>query len=233
MDPLILKTQNPLSLKYLMIAIILRSLFLACHLTKYRLNRLVWTITRDNQRMTPVKKLTRGFTIIELMVTIAVLAVALAIAVPSYTNMLINNRMASKTNEFVASLHYARSEAVKRGANVRTCASTDGVTCATTGDWDQGWIVLVEATSTVLTVYPPLSHGDTLVKSGLQTRAIRFDGNGMSAGFNGTVTLCDRDGDPKKARAVIISNAGRIQLAADGNSDGIVENGSGVNVTCP
>lgn len=211
----------------------MKSLFLACGLTKYRPNRLVWPITRDSLRMPPVKKIIRGFTIIELMVTVAVLAVAVAIAVPTYTNMLINNRMASKTNEFVASLHYTRSEAVKRGANVRACASSDGVTCATTGDWDQGWIVFVEAASTVLNVYPPLRDGDTLVKSGLQTRAIRFDGNGMSAGFNGTVTLCDRDGDVKKARAVVISNAGRIQLAADSNSDGIVENGSGVNVTCP
>ena len=194
---------------------------------------MVWTIARANQRMTAVIKLTQGFTIIELMVTIAVLAVAVAIAVPAYTNMLINNRMASKINEYVASLHYARSEAVKRGANVRACASSDGLTCTNSGDWDQGWIVLVDATSTLLNVYPPLSGGDTLVKSGLQPRSIRFDGNGMSAGFNGTVTLCDRDGDIKKARAVVISNAGRIQLAADNNGDGIVENGSGVNVTCP
>ena len=57
----------------------------------------------------------RGITLIELVVTIAVLAVAVAIAVPSYNTLITTNRIASEVNELVASLQYARREAVRRG----------------------------------------------------------------------------------------------------------------------
>jgi type IV fimbrial biogenesis protein FimT len=201
--------------------------------TNYRLDRLFRTFVEPRNQGLVVIKRTLGFTLMELMVTVAVLAVAVAIAVPAYTNMIINNRLAGTINEFVTSLHLARSEAIKRGVNVRACASTDGVSCATTGDWEQGWIVMVEGSSTVLNVYPSLNEGETLIKTGLQTRVVRFDGNGMAAGFNGTVTLCPRDNEARKARGVILSNAGRIQLAEDGDGDGIVENGSAVNLSCP
>ncbi len=81
----------------------------------------------------------RGFTLIELMVTIAVLAIVVTIAAPSFTTMINNNRSIALGEELVTALNYARAEAVKRGDSVSVCASSDGATC--TGTWTQGWVV--------------------------------------------------------------------------------------------
>lgn len=86
-------------------------------------------------------KLQPGFTLIELMVTIAVMAILLAVAAPSFNDVTLNSRLGSYANNFVASANLARSEAIKRNAVVVMCVSSDGVNCTTTGGWEQGWIV--------------------------------------------------------------------------------------------
>lgn len=78
-----------------------------------------------------------GFTLIELMITIAVAAILLAIAVPSFTAMLINNRLNTQANEMVAIFALARSEATKRGTEVRVAAQD-------ANDWTKGWRVLAD-----------------------------------------------------------------------------------------
>ncbi|MGY0556390.1 GspH/FimT family pseudopilin [Lysobacter sp. A421] len=81
----------------------------------------------------------RGFTLIELMVTIVVLAILLTIGLPSFQGTLRSNRVATTTNEMVASLALARSEAIKGSQGAGMCASKDGGACD--GTWNDGWIV--------------------------------------------------------------------------------------------
>lgn len=81
----------------------------------------------------------RGFTLIELMITLAVFAVLLAIMVPSYSDMTLGSKLRSQANDLVAGAVLARSEAIKRNQTVTLCASSDGATC--TGAWVSGWIV--------------------------------------------------------------------------------------------
>lgn len=86
------------------------------------------------------QRLPRGFTMIELLVTISIAAILMTIAVPSFQSFLLNSRLTGHANDLVLGMAYAKSEAVKRGINVSVCASSDSSTC--TGTWKDGWIVL-------------------------------------------------------------------------------------------
>src|SRR5215472_6004423 len=86
----------------------------------------------------------RGFTLVEMLVAIAVLAVLLALAAPSFTNASLPSKLRSVANSLVGAAQLARSEAIKRDAVVTLCVSADGATCGA-GNWSQGWIVTAGA----------------------------------------------------------------------------------------
>ncbi|SFS19195.1 type IV fimbrial biogenesis protein FimT [Dyella sp. OK004] len=83
----------------------------------------------------------RGLSLIELMITIFVLAILSAIAVPNFRNLIHRHQITTATNSLLAAFAYARSEAVTRGTFVSLCPSADGKTCATTTAYDTGWLI--------------------------------------------------------------------------------------------
>jgi type IV fimbrial biogenesis protein FimT len=97
------------------------------------------------RRRTAVPNRALGFTLIELLVTIAIAAVLAGLAAPSFRDLMANNRLKSHTSALHTSLLQARSEAIKRNSRVVVCKSLDGATCATSGDWQQGWVVFADA----------------------------------------------------------------------------------------
>jgi type IV fimbrial biogenesis protein FimT len=85
----------------------------------------------------------RGFTLVELMVTLAVMAILLVIAVPSFRDVLRRNQVSSASNALLANLSYARSEAIDRGQLVSMCPSADGATCSNPASlaYESGWLI--------------------------------------------------------------------------------------------
>lgn len=167
----------------------------------------------------------RGFTLIELMVTLAVLAIVFAIAAPSFTTMINNNRSAALGEELVTALNYARSEAVKRGSRVSVCASSDGATCSGAATWIQGWIVFTDnaasdsATSptvgAVLRRWEAPNAGAVIsVSQGAATNFVRYTRLGTLGRFsqvevNSSVSGCSGNA----ARTVTIGPAGLLNVA--------------------
>ena len=93
-------------------------------------------------RMNERPRRSKGFTLVELMVTIAVVAVLLAIALPSFRNVIHRNRVATASNDLLASVAYARTTAIYRHQLVSMCPSADGTSCTSAGQaFEPGWIV--------------------------------------------------------------------------------------------
>src|SRR5688500_7674674 len=87
----------------------------------------------------------QGFTLVELMVTVAVMAVLLPIAFLGLGTAVTSIKLTSASNTLLAQIHHARSEAIKRNSRVVLCKSADGESCAQTGGWEQGWIIFHDA----------------------------------------------------------------------------------------
>lgn len=94
----------------------------------------------------------RGFTLMELLVTLAIMALLLALAMPSFKSSIDSNRRTTYANQLVEDLNLARSEAIKRNKKVVVCASSGGTSCITApgapSDWTVGWIVYVPTAAT-------------------------------------------------------------------------------------
>lgn len=160
-------------------------------------------------------KKNKGLTLTELIITLSVASILLAIAAPSFSGIIKNNRMVTQINELVAGLNLARSEAIKQGADVTVCMSNDSTSCS--GTWSNGWIVFsdpdrdanVDAGEIIHRVYIPPKNGAVLTSSLSQ---VTFNSEGFSVGYDGSFLLCDDRGDAS-AKGVETSETGSVRTA--------------------
>ena len=150
-----------------------------------------------------------GFTIIELMITIAVLGVGLAIAVPQLNQFILNNQLVSQINTLNSSLALARSEAVKQNQLTVVCVSSNGEDCATATDWTAGWMVFVDRNGDLA----PDFGGDGCAEDSTDDCLVAVE----SPVF-GTSTLVGGDGVP-----ALIAFNGTGVARCDANDDGTTE----------
>ena len=172
---------------------------------------------------------TRGFTLTEVVVVLAVVAILMAIASPSLAPVIRGNRLAAEANNFAGDLLYARSEAIRLGVNVSVCPSTSGTDCTGGLSWQGGWIVFsddnasrsVDNGELVLRRQQAWTGTDTLIAGNAQANVISFSRDGFSIGMPGTVvfTLRAVPADPNLVRCVTLNMAGRQRtLRPDGST---------------
>jgi type IV fimbrial biogenesis protein FimT len=164
-----------------------------------------------------------GFTLPELLVTLAVMAVLLTLAAPALSAAFVSSKLSTLANSFLSNLYLARSEAIKRNARAAICPSADGSACAASGGWHQGWLVFHDANNNAA-----LDGGEAVV----QTQAalppeFRLTGNTpvatyisyspsgatelVSGAFQaGTLTLCHVAST--QARQIVINSTGRPRI---------------------
>lgn len=178
----------------------------------------------------------QGFTIIELMITVALVAIIAAIGIPSFQDLVASNRVVSAINELHSGLRLARIEAVKRGDSVVFCSTSDQATCS--GAWGDGWLIFHDAdedgavdADELIRVGEGVHDGYSLTFSG-GGASITFLARGMTNGQSGTFRLCDADGDAGLARGIVLLTTGATRRTIDTDGSGIHEDNGGVDFTC-
>ncbi|MGY1410331.1 MULTISPECIES: GspH/FimT family pseudopilin [unclassified Luteimonas] len=162
--------------------------------------------TVDPRRGRGLPRRGAGFSLIELMVVVAVVAILAVVAYPSLTSVINSNRLSSNANELVASLQYARSEAIRRNARVSVCGSSDGATCD--GTWTE-WLTVLDSDDSILR--------RAAVRSPVQITAdedsITYRPNGFATAA--AITVCiPTASPPENQRVVSVTVAGRVATAA-------------------
>ena len=171
-----------------------------------------------------------GFTLIELMITIAIIGIVALFGIPAFSDFILNNRIRGQTSDFVVQLTHARLEAMRTATRVTVCPGTASG-CAGT-HWENGWVVFVDASNpgvkdsedTVLGIGSALDGGNTL-RSTAFSPFISFRHNG-EANLPGSFALCDSRGYGDKAQAITVSTTGRIKALAATDESSVVDCGT-------
>jgi type IV fimbrial biogenesis protein FimT len=167
-----------------------------------------------------------GFTALELLVTMAVAAILVATAVPSFKTYVWNLRLKTAIETLRTDLNLARSRAISMNATTVVCpvldpTSSGELVCAALSEWQQGWMVFADTNEDRQrqALEPILKKAAGIeflnISSSLSRNALRFYPNGTAPGSNASVVFCDRRGASFGGK-ISLSNSGRIAVQTGG-----------------
>lgn len=173
----------------------------------------------------------QGFTLVELLVTLSVVAVLATIAAPGMQSLVETSRLKTATNEVLAGLAQTRSLAIKEGGRVSMCKSSTGSQCTTSGNWEQGWIIFADPTRNSpwtnanvdsgesVQLYTQAITGNIVIKGNANvSQYASYSADGMSRQLNGaflagTIRVCSTSSalsDSLRAKDIVINSVGRV-----------------------
>ncbi len=154
-----------------------------------------------------MEKQISGFSLIELLIALAVIGIGLAITVPTMRDFTNSNRQAEQINKLIGDISFAKNEAVTRGSTVIISQLS-----ATAGDWYGGW--QVKAGTTVLKTTPALTVASITLKEASKITSIAFKASGRTS-TKTSFNLCDTKTDIDKTdKQLIVNTTGHINLKA-------------------
>lgn len=160
-----------------------------------------------------------GFTLYELLLTLALVSILASVSVPAFSKMLARARQVTELNSLFHAVHLARKESIRRRQVMTVCASSDGRSCLADRDWSSGWILFNNADRDSP---PRVDAGESVMLAHIVDEAIRIRSNRRAftlratqkRATNGTLVVCDRE-DRVPPRALVISYTGRPRVAAE------------------
>lgn len=169
----------------------------------------------------------QGFSLLELMVVLALALVLTALAVPSYQGLMQRWALSREAQTLVDDLRHARAQALARGQPVSICPSIDGLACAAHADWGRGWMIFLDAQADRL-----IASGDTVLRQHRVSSAVRsissnsgsaragltFHPNGQARAAGQALSLQSQGSAPVQ-RLVCISMQGRASVRSEGRTE--------------
>ena len=180
-----------------------------------------------------------GLTLLELLVTLSILALLLSVALPGFSEIVEQKRIDISARQLQQSIELARTAAITKNGLVTLCRSRDGQTCG--GRWQEGILIFVDYDGDrriddddLVVRYVEFHEFDgSLTWRAFQNRQyLQITPLGFTNYQNGNFTLCPPNGDRRYARQLIITRTGRVRHAQDSDGDGIREDSRGRPLRC-
>jgi type IV fimbrial biogenesis protein FimT len=142
------------------------------------------------------RRTNRGITLLEMVSVMAIVAILMTIAIPSYKYVTNSNRIAAEVNGLLGDMQFARSEAIKEGQTATVCVSSNGTSCSVgSTTWQSGWIVFsdvngsqtVDPGDTILRVQSTFLGTDTFTAN-QAISAVSFNREGFASANGGGLT---------------------------------------------
>lgn len=165
----------------------------------------------------PKQCINNGYSLFELIMTLALVALIVTMGLPSLGNIVANHRLRVEVDTLFHAIHRARQESIGRRRVVSLCPSSDGETCETDMDWSVGWMTFVNIDRDWPAVrdkdepvlrWNPVDPGNRILAN---RRSFSLRSTDLRA-TNGTLVFCDRSGRAK-SRALVVSYTGRPRVA--------------------